>query len=342
MMTRTESAIRRRGAMALWVAITVAVLGCSSAPAMATILAKKPSVSTAQLRGVTLRVGDAESIQKVALADSGALTGAPYNVTFTEFSAGPAEFAGIQGGAIDVGSAGDTAAIFAAGGNVPFKVVAALPESGKTLAIVVPDKSPIQTVAQLKGATIAVQSGTIVEYYLVQTLKSAHLTPSDVHRDSLASTVALAALNSGSVQAMVTQQPYTGLAEKSGSRILTIGNSFSFNGMVVASKSALTSKVKVAAIADYIRRLNTAFSWARSHQAQYFQSLAAVFHIPASLAETLGPGITPAVSEITPKIVAETQIQANVFHQLGELTSKLNAKTMFTSQFNSGTKALHG
>ena len=68
----------------------------------------------------------------------------------------------------------------------------------------VPNGSPIKTVAQLRGHTVAVQEGTVEQYFLVQALaKKAGVPYSAVTLDNLAVTSASTAVTNGQVDAAV-------------------------------------------------------------------------------------------------------------------------------------------
>ncbi len=79
---------------------------------------------------------------------------------------------------VDLGDMAETPTVFAQSAGDPVKVVAITQgASPKTSPydIVVPAGSPIKTAAQLKGQTVAVQEGTVEQYFLVQYLAKNHI-----------------------------------------------------------------------------------------------------------------------------------------------------------------------
>ncbi|HWN32227.1 MAG TPA: ABC transporter substrate-binding protein, partial [Pseudonocardia sp.] len=78
--------------------VLLALAGCSGAP---------KAGGPVDLASVNLRVGDQAGIQQALLRASGALDGAPYQVTWAEFPAAAPLLQALQGGAIDIGVAGD-------------------------------------------------------------------------------------------------------------------------------------------------------------------------------------------------------------------------------------------
>ena len=78
----------------------------------------------------------------------------------------------------------ETPTIFAQEAGDPVKVVAAtigVNPKVSPYAVVVPASSPIKSVSQLKGKSVAVQEGTVEQYFLVQELQKAHIPYSAVH-----------------------------------------------------------------------------------------------------------------------------------------------------------------
>ena len=150
------------------------VRSSSSAPVPTT-------VSAAQLKGVTLRVGDqaGNSAAGPAAGRPGELDNLPYKIQWATFTSGPPMLQADAAGAIDIGEVGNTPPIFAAAANDKIDVVAA-EQSPVGDTILVPANSPIHTLADLKGKTIAVAQGSSANGTLLTTLNKAGLSPADV------------------------------------------------------------------------------------------------------------------------------------------------------------------
>ena len=177
------------------------------------------AAKSASLAGVTITFGDQLKEFQTIFAATNALKGAAYTVNWTNFIGGPPVIAAETGGSVDIGDMAETPTIFAQSAGDPVKVVAAtLGTNPKTspYSILVPSSSPIKTVAQLKGHTVAVQEGTVEQYYLVQALAEAHVPYTAVHIDNLTLTTASTAVTNGQVDAAVVVQPLTGLDKATG------------------------------------------------------------------------------------------------------------------------------
>ena len=135
------------------------------------------------------------------------------HVTWTEFLGGPALLEAMGADSIDFGITGDTPPIFAQAAGVPLVYVAVEPPSPHGEALIVPDGSPIHSVADLRGKRIALNKGSNVHNLLVRVLRSGGLSPSDVEPVYLKPSDARPAFENGSVDAWVIWDPYLAAAE---------------------------------------------------------------------------------------------------------------------------------
>ena len=161
------------------------------------------------LSQVTLRVGDqagtgAEALLKAA----GLLSQLPFKVSWSDFPSGPPMLQAMGAGAIDVGGVGDAPPVFAAAGGANIAIVGATANGPNSAALVVPKGSPIKSISQLRGKTIAVAQGSSADYHLLTVLNKAGLTVHQVTLDYLQPAEGLAALESGKVDAWDVWTPY--------------------------------------------------------------------------------------------------------------------------------------
>jgi sulfonate transport system substrate-binding protein len=76
------------------------------------------------------------------------------SVQWLEFPAGPQLLEGLNAGAVDVGTVGETPPIFAQAAGVDFVYIASEPPAPRGEALVVPHDSPIRTDADLRGKKV--------------------------------------------------------------------------------------------------------------------------------------------------------------------------------------------
>lgn len=211
---------RQVGAGAAHVAIaalllsSVAILGCQglSSPASARVI--RIGYQKAGTLALAKTQGDFEKNLRA--------TG--FEVTWTEFPAGPQLLEALHVGSIDFGHTGDSPPIFAQAAGVPFVYVAASAPSPAGSAILVPIDSPLKTLADLKGKKIAFAKGSSANYLVLAALHKAGLSIADVEPIHLIPSDARAAFTSGAVDAWAIWDPYFALAEQAGqARVLVDG-----------------------------------------------------------------------------------------------------------------------
>jgi len=156
-----------------------------------------------------------------------------WSVAWTEFPAGPQLLEALNVGAIDFGTTGEAPPIFAQAAGAPLVYVGYEPPAPRGEAILVAKDSPIRSVADLKGKTVALNKGSNVHYLLVRLLEKNGLKYSDVTPVFLPPADARAAFETGAVDAWVIWDPFLAAAERQlGARQLADGtglvNSFSF------------------------------------------------------------------------------------------------------------------
>lgn len=294
---------------------------------------------SASLAGVTITFGDQLKEYQTIFAATNALKGAAYTVNWTNFIGGPPVIAAETGGSVDIGDMAETPTIFAQSAGDPVKVVAAtqgINPKTSPYDIVVPAGSPIKTVAQLKGHTVAVQEGTVEQYYLVEALAKAKVPYTGVKLENLAVTTASTAVTNGQVDAAVISQPLTGLDTATGKvRVLaTAAGLLQTYGYLTASTSALSNPQKAAALTDFIGRFYKAIAILAKEPGVAAATYAKTYGVSLAVAQQAAATAQSKGTPITPAIISYQQNEANTFQKLGLITSHLNVKQIFDLPFN--------
>jgi sulfonate transport system substrate-binding protein len=330
----TSSAARR----ALHRVTAVALVTGLALGATATVASAR-TAKTASLAGVTITFGDQLKEYQTIFAATDALKGAQYTVNWTNFIGGPPVIAAETGGSVDLGDMAETPTIFAQSAGDPVKVVAAtegINPKTSPYDIVVPTSSPIKTVAQLKGHTVAVQEGTVEQYFLVQALAKAKVPYTAVTIDNLAVTTASTAVTNGQVDAAVISQPLTGLDTATGKvRVLATGAGLlQTYGYLTASSAALANPQKAAALTDFIGRFYKAEAAVAKEPQLAAATYAKTYGVPLAVAQEAVASAQSKGTPITPAIISYQQNEANTFQKLGLISSHLNVKGIFDLPFN--------
>src|SRR5882757_1390549 len=294
----------------LMAALTLAA--CSSTPAASS--AVPAPVSSTDLTKVTLRVGDQKGGSQALLTAAG-LVNTPYHIQWSTFTSGPPLLEAANAGAIDIGAVGNTPPLFSAAANAKIAVVAASQGPVTGDAILVPKDSAIQTLAQLRGKTIAVAKGSSAHGHLLLALKKAGLTPADVKISYLQPADAYAAFSQRQVDAWTIWDPYTSQAlQQADARVLVNGtglsNGYGFN---VAGRASLADAGKNSAMQDYVLRLAKASVWAAGHLSTWASVWSQQTGLASAVAQAAVANTTRRPVTLTSTLIASEQGLADSF-----------------------------
>jgi len=167
------------------------------------------------LSGVTLTFGATTTRGKARQASriaSGAFDNLPFTLKWAEFASGEDALAAMLADRVDMQEAQPSAMVALAAAaaapwtsdSSPVKVIGALryatPEG---VQIVVPDGSPIRSVADLRGKKVAYSRGSTSQYFLVLALEQAGVKAKEVTAVKMKMADARAAFAAGDVDAIV-------------------------------------------------------------------------------------------------------------------------------------------
>lgn len=331
---------------------TIGLTACGGGASASSTAPVPSTVSAAQLKGVTLRVGDQSGNSAQALLRaSGELNNLPYTIQWATFTSGPPMLQADAANAIDLGQVGNTPPIFAEAANDKIDVVAA-EQSPVGDAILVPANSPIHTLADLKGKTIAVAQGSSANGTLLNTLNKAGLTPNDVKLAYLQPGNALTAFGQHQVDAWAVWQPYVaeGIQQDGARQLLTGKDTQTGSGLAggtqlsngysveVASRASLADPGKNAAIADYVVRIDKAYAWAKTHQAQFAQLWSQETGLPLATTTAAAADIVlrPVVLDNT--LINSEQHLADEFTAAGQIPGKITFTDVVDHRYDAEVK----
>ncbi|MEI7290796.1 ABC transporter substrate-binding protein [Paraburkholderia tropica] len=264
---------------------------CAAAPLAALGLATAPRhASAADLVSVTLVLGDQAGGLRALVEAAKGLDGASYRYRWANFQGAAPLFEAQRANAVDIAPAGDLPVLAAATGDPSLRIVATRVGSPTQLGLLVPQDSPIRTVAQLKGRTIAVSSarGSISEFQLYGALAEAGLSRHDVNVRYILPVDAFAAFASGALDVWATFDPYYGIAVSRGARVLRDGTGINSGlNFITASGAAHADPLKRAAIADVLVRIQHAGQWALANPQVYARVYGTLTRTPDTAALTI-------------------------------------------------------
>ncbi|CAB3750615.1 ABC transporter substrate-binding protein [Burkholderia sp. MSh2] len=281
----------------------------------------------AQDNGARLRIGFQKYGNFILLKARGTLekrlASQGVAVQWLEFPGGPQLLEGLNAGAIDVGTVGETPPIFAQAGGVDFVYIGNEPPSPQGEAIVVLPDSPIRAVAQLRGKKVAFNKGSNVHYLLVKALERAGLTYADIQPIYLTPADARAAFVQRNVDAWVIWDPYLAAAERQiGARVVANGE-----GLVRNTQYYLAARKYAAAHPQVLRTLldevDAVDRWARDHGPDVAAQLSPLVGLDAPTLEVALKRAGYGVQPITDATLAYQQNIADAFTALKLIPGKL-------------------
>ncbi|AQQ38392.1 MULTISPECIES: sulfonate ABC transporter substrate-binding protein [Burkholderia] len=282
----------------------------------------------AEASGTRLRIGFQKYGNFVVLKARGTLEKRLANqgvtVQWLEFPAGPQLLEGLNAGAIDVGTVGETPPIFAQAAGVDFVYIGNEPPAPQGEAIVVLPDSPIRTVAQLRGKKVAFNKGSNVHYLLVKALEHAGLAYADIQPIYLTPADARAAFVQRSVDAWVIWDPYLAAAERQlGARVVANGDALVRNTQyyLAARKYAAAHPQVLRALLDEVDAVDR---WARDHVPEVAAQLSPLVGLDAPTLEVALKRAGYGVQPITDATVAYQQNIADAFSTLKLIPGKLS------------------
>jgi len=232
-----------------------------------------------------------------------------------EFQFGPPMLEAVTASSIDLGSVGDTPPIFAQAGGGDILYALAVPSSPH--GIIVPDGSPIRTLADLKGKRVAFGKGSSAHNILLKALKLAKLTYGDIQPIYLGPAEATAAFTGGKIDAWVIWDPYYALAEEQlGARVVVStetvpelnGLSFYVANKHFAQRHPDTLRAALDSIVDTIK-------WADKHRDEVAALAAKSTGLPLSIQQRAFARAPFDHFAFTEDVLANQQATADLFHE---------------------------
>jgi sulfonate transport system substrate-binding protein len=322
-------------------AVVLTAAACSSSSPTSNGSGSSGSSAT-NVSSVTLNIGDQKGTGAEALLQAaGLINKLPFKANWSDFTSGPPMLQAMGSGSVDIGGVGDAPPVFAAAGGEQVALVGARVTPPEGAALVVPKNSPITSISQLKGKKIAVSQGSSADYHLLTVLNKAGLTTKQVTLDYLQPADALAAFNSGHVDAWDIWSPYIEqVTAQDNARILVNGNGYGSDySFEVASRAALNDPAKAAAIKDYLKILNQAYVWSETHTAQWAKLWGDATGLPSSIMLKAAQDDVNKPTTITPTVITAEQQLVTAFYKAGLIPTNVNMSSYSVTTFNDTVSA---
>jgi sulfonate transport system substrate-binding protein len=286
--------------------------------------------------GAVLNVASQKGNTRAVVEASGALKGAGYAVSWSEFGAAAPLLEALGAGAVDVGGVGDAPFVFAYAAGSKIKAITALQAaaSGASTAVIVPNASPIRTIEDLKGRRVATGKGSVGQYLLLRLLERAELPFDAVQTVFLSPGDGKAALQRGAVDAWSTWAPYIGLATlHDANRVLADGRGlFTGYSFMAATDTAIAAKRGL--LQDFVTRLTAAYRWAAANPALYAAALAHDTGLPVDVEADLVRRQGIRLVRITADVARAEASTLDLFRRAGIASIRSDIDAAFDPSFS--------
>ena len=215
--------------------------------------------------------------------------------------------------------------MFAQAAGKPVVYLAAEQPYPRGIGLVVREQDQITSVAQLKGQRVATGRGWNAQYLLAVALEQAGLSYQDITPAYVNNAAdAVAALQSGSVQAVTLWDPFLAAAEQQpGLKNLRDGSGLSNNRTFYLSTADFADQHRTL-LKTFFGELAKVSQWANAQPGEVASLLSPQLGIGADVLKTASERRNYNAVAITPQIVAEQQKLADTFQGLGLIPRKLN------------------
>jgi sulfonate transport system substrate-binding protein len=286
-----------------------------------------------------LRVGDQRGNARAVMEAAGMLTDMADRIAWSEFPAAAPLVEALNAGAIDTGLVGDAPFTFGAAAGVPIKAIAATRQGQDGLAILVAKDSPVRNLADLRGKRIATGRGSIGHQLVLAALEDAGLPRDAVQLVFLLPADAKAAFSRGAVDAWSTWEPYVAQEEVlSGARRVVDGNRITPGlSFQAARDDAIASRRPD--LAEFIRRLAKARSWANGNIPGYAKTWSALMNIPEPVALRWFERARTRVVPIDDGVVADEQRNIDLYARAGLVRRRIAAGDILDRSFTDAIRA---
>jgi sulfonate transport system substrate-binding protein len=238
-------------------------------------------------------------------------------IKWIDFQFGPPLLEAINVGSVDFGYVGDSPPIFAQAGGAGIRYAAAVKSDGNTQAIIVPQNSPIKTLADLKGKRIAFGKGSSAHNLLVAALEKAGIAWGDITPAPLVPADATAAFAKGSVDAWSIWDPYLALAElKENVRVIAFDKDVHKPNAFYIVRAHFVEKHPAL-----VARLNSVFAsegrWADTHHEEVAKAQAEATGVDIEAIRRFVDRSNYRVVPVDDEVIASQQAVADRFARLG-------------------------
>lgn len=195
-------------------------------------------------------------------------------VELKQFASGPPIIEAFAAGEVDFGLVGDQPAVQGKANNLPLKIIGSYGSTEKGNALIASADSGIKTLSDIRGKKIGYTAGSVGHQLLLKFLEAEGLTVNDAELLNLSPGDIYTSLESGSIDAGVTWEPYiTKSVSSDVADVIQDGTGYKYNvNVIIADGAFLEENPEISA--RLLKVLNRAAQWADEHEEESLDILA--------------------------------------------------------------------
>lgn len=255
-------------------------------------------------------------------------------VAWQEFQSGVPLLEGIVSDRVDFSFIGDGTVVTGKSNNSPFTVISVTGVEGNQNSVIVKPDSPIESIADLKGKSIAVAKGSSAHIFLIKALDKFGLKESDVNLIQLQPDEANPAFQADRVDAWAIWDPMVTIETSADrARILESVSTLGFvaPALMIGRDKFLEDHPDLTAV--YLKAYGIAADWVKDNIDEAAQILAEERNMEFDLVKQLITNREFLNAPVTPEIEAAIQSTADILLEAGTITEKLDVSTTYDNQF---------
>lgn len=290
--------------------------------------------------GTELRVADQFGLFEGVLGFAEMDQDIPYDVRYATLSPGPTQVQAFIAGDVDVGVVSPLGLIQAGSGGVELRAVGRWRTDFALFALITaPGVEGIAGWGDLRGKRVAFQRNTMGEALVLLELDRLGMSLDDIDVVDVPHVQVTTVLQQGDADVGVTGEPFvsTYLTDNpTATYVLGIEEPLAESTLIVASDSALADPAKAAAIAEYVARLDRAFTSLTSDRTKFADLVVAVWNLDRAYVEgVLEESNGVDVVAVPGDLLEPYERLATLLAERGDISDDLDVAVLFDDRFDS-------
>ncbi|WP_164775470.1 aliphatic sulfonate ABC transporter substrate-binding protein [Paenibacillus glycanilyticus] len=256
------------------------------------------------------------------------------DVKWNEFQSSVPLLEGVVSNRVDFSFIGDGTVVTGKAAKSPFTVISVTGVEGNQNSVIVKPDSKIQSVADLKGKTIAVAKGSSGHIFLIKALEKNGLSEDDVKLVQLQPDEANPAFQSGSVDAWAIWDPIVTMETEAGhARILESVKTMGFVAPAVMIGRDKFLKDHPDLTALYLKVYQQTVDWVKANMDEAVTILATEKKMDPELVRTLLENTHYINEPVSGEIEAAMQSTADILEATGTVDTKVDISKVYDNSF---------